>query len=163
MLLTGKLLQLKDRRLPMIWKILFRVTHHRKKRCWWYIDLYNLTSQKIVKADDGSFWISTTRQKTGGVSKIPLLEIPLQLIEKYRGTGSGDKVFPLKTCCRIFKNFLFVKCLDSYVPTPIPIFLKFRAFGESVFRLATVHLRRGWPRCFRFSDNRISFGASPIS
>jgi site-specific recombinase XerD len=28
----------------------------------------------------------------------------LQLIEKYRGTASGDKVFPMKTCCRMNIN-----------------------------------------------------------
>ena len=41
-------------------------------------------------------WIS--RHKTDNASKIPLLKIPLQLIEKYRGTASDDKVFPMKSC-----------------------------------------------------------------
>jgi integrase len=30
-------------------------------------------------------------------SFVPLLEIPLQLIEKYRGTTTGDRVFPMKS------------------------------------------------------------------
>jgi len=69
-----------------------------------YIDLYNLTNQQIVKADDGSLWLNISRQKTGSASKIPLLELPLQLIEKYRGTGAGDKVFPMKVCVHMNKQ-----------------------------------------------------------
>jgi len=63
-----------------------------------YIDLYHLTNDKIVKADDGTLWLNILRQKTDNVSKIPLLEVPLKLIEKYRGTGAGDRVFPVKSC-----------------------------------------------------------------
>ena len=62
-----------------------------------YVDLHNLTNQNIVKTDDGSLWLNINRQKTGAVSKIPLLEIPLQLIEKYRNTDSDERVFPAKS------------------------------------------------------------------
>ena len=62
-----------------------------------FVDLFNLTNRQIVKAEDGTMWLNVTRQKTGSVSKIPLLDVPLQLVEKYRGTGSGDRVFPMKT------------------------------------------------------------------
>ena len=61
-----------------------------------YIDLYNLTDEHIVKADDGALWINISRHKTDVVSKIPLLDIALQIIEKYRGKCSGNKVFPVK-------------------------------------------------------------------
>jgi len=61
-----------------------------------YIDLYHLTTQQIVKGLDGSLWINISRHKNDNESKIPLLDVALQLIEKYRGTGSGDKVFPMK-------------------------------------------------------------------
>ena len=63
-----------------------------------YIDLYHLTNEQIVKADDNSLWLNINRQKTGNVSKVPLLKAPLQLIEKYKGAGSGDRVFPVKSC-----------------------------------------------------------------
>ena len=62
-----------------------------------YIDLRNLTNRQIIKTDDGSLWLNTVRQKTGNESKIPLMERALELIEKYRGTGSGDRVFPVKS------------------------------------------------------------------
>ena len=63
-----------------------------------FIDLYNLTNQQIVKTDDGLLWLNIARQKTGSTSKIPLLDGALELIEKYKGTASGDKVFPVKSC-----------------------------------------------------------------
>jgi len=69
-----------------------------------YIDLYNLTNKQIVKADDDSLWLNIIRQKTGSVSKIPLLDSALQLIEKYRGTGVEDKVFPMKACHHMNKQ-----------------------------------------------------------
>ena len=63
-----------------------------------YIDLYNLTYRQIVKDDDGSLWLNISRQKTDTAAKILLLDDALKLIEKYRGMGSGDKVFPMKSC-----------------------------------------------------------------
>ena len=62
-----------------------------------YIDLYNLTNNQIVTGYDGSLWLNVARHKNENISKIPLLDVALQLIEKYKGTGSGDKVFPVKT------------------------------------------------------------------
>jgi site-specific recombinase XerD len=64
-----------------------------------YVDLYNLTCEQVVTADDGSLWLNITRQKTGSVSKIPLLKVPLQIIEKYKGTAAGNRVFPVKSLC----------------------------------------------------------------
>jgi site-specific recombinase XerD len=62
-----------------------------------YIDLFNLTNGQIVKTDDGSLWLNINRQKTGIFAKIPLLDEPLKIIEKYGGTASGDRVFPVKS------------------------------------------------------------------
>ena len=65
-----------------------------------YVDLCNLTNQQIVKTDDGTFWLHTSRQKTGNDTKIPLLDVPLKIIEKYKVTGSNGRVFPMKgRCC----------------------------------------------------------------
>ena len=63
-----------------------------------YIDLFNLTYSQIIKDETGLLWLNINRQKTGSVSKIPLLEVPLQLLEKYGGMRCGnDKVFPMKS------------------------------------------------------------------
>jgi hypothetical protein len=57
-----------------------------------YIDIYNLTDKNIVKATDDILWIRTSRQKTGVSSDIPLLEMPQQIMDKYRGTASNGKL-----------------------------------------------------------------------
>ncbi len=49
-----------------------------------YVDLKNLRHDNIVQKEDGKQWIVLNRQKTGSTSYIPLLDIPLRLIEKYR-------------------------------------------------------------------------------
>lgn len=65
-----------------------------------YVDLKNLRHDNIVRQEDGKQWIVLNRQKTRTTSYIPLLDIPLRLIEKYRNTafaGLDGKVFRLCT------------------------------------------------------------------
>jgi len=69
-----------------------------------YRDVFNLTEKNIVKADDGVLWIKTTRQKTGTPCEIPLLDIPLEIIEKYKGLTENGKLLPMLSCGRINKN-----------------------------------------------------------
>lgn len=67
-------------------------------------DICNLTEQNIVRAEDGVLWIKTTRQKTGTPCDIPLLELPLQIIEKYRGLAKDGKLLLMLSCGRLNKN-----------------------------------------------------------
>jgi site-specific recombinase XerD len=76
-----------------------------------YIDLYNLTVNQIEKDDDGFLWINTSRQKTDNPSKILLLDDALQLIEKYRGTASGDRVFPMKNSSHMNRQLKTIAAL----------------------------------------------------
>jgi site-specific recombinase XerD len=65
-----------------------------------YVDLGNLKHENIHKQEDGSLWIVLNRQKTGTVSHIPMLDIPIRIMEKYRNTdfaGTDGKVFKLRT------------------------------------------------------------------
>ncbi len=65
-----------------------------------YADLKNLRYDNIVRKEDGKQWIVLNRPKTGTASYIPLFDIPLRLIEKYRNTaiaGLDGKVFRLCT------------------------------------------------------------------
>ena len=64
------------------------------------IDLRNLKHSNIQEMEDSSLWIILDRQKTGTTSYIPLLDIPKQILERYRDTefaGTGGKVFTLQT------------------------------------------------------------------
>lgn len=69
-----------------------------------YRDICNLTAKNIVKASDGVLWIETTRQKTGTPCEIPLMEIPLQILDKYKGLAPDGKLLPMQSCGRLNKN-----------------------------------------------------------
>lgn len=69
-----------------------------------YIDLKNLRHTDIGQQEDGSLWIILNRQKTGTSSYIPLLDIPKNIIDKYRGTkysGDDGKVFKIRTSASV--------------------------------------------------------------
>ncbi|KAA6319696.1 Tyrosine recombinase XerC [termite gut metagenome] len=59
-----------------------------------YADLKKLTSKDIITEEDGSRWISTDRQKTKTTFHVKLLNIPIQIMERYRGLATGGNVFP---------------------------------------------------------------------
>ncbi|PXV60130.1 site-specific recombinase XerD [Dysgonomonas alginatilytica] len=64
------------------------------------IDLRNLKHSNIQQQEDGSLWVTLNRQKTGTASYIPLLDIPIQILNKYQNTefaGTDGKVFQLQT------------------------------------------------------------------
>ncbi|MCM1108020.1 MAG: site-specific integrase [Clostridium sp.] len=60
-----------------------------------YGDLCLLTEENLEAAEDGTVWIKSSRKKTKVDYEIPLLEIPLRIIEKYRGVASGGKLLPM--------------------------------------------------------------------
>ncbi|KAA6335464.1 Tyrosine recombinase XerC [termite gut metagenome] len=65
-----------------------------------FSDMRNLTEKNLAKAEDSVWWIHTKRQKTGTPCHIPLLEIPFELIEKYRGLAKDRKLFPMISCSK---------------------------------------------------------------
>jgi site-specific recombinase XerD len=65
-----------------------------------FSDMRNLTAKNLSTAEDGVQWIHLNRKKTGAPCHIPLLEIPLQLIKKYRGIAKEDKLFPMISCSK---------------------------------------------------------------
>jgi site-specific recombinase XerD len=95
-----------------------------------YIDIYNLTANNIVQEVDGVLWIRTSRQKTGVPCHIPLMEIPKQIIEKYRETASNGKLLPMASNstmsiylkkiakqCGIERNLIFHAGRHTYAST----------------------------------------------
>src|SRR5690606_11520711 len=88
-----------------------------------YIDVKNLTKSRINIGIDGGKWIFTHRQKTETASRIPLLPIAEEIIEKYKNHPqciNEDKLLPVLSnqkmngylkeiadICEIDKNLTF--------------------------------------------------------
>jgi site-specific recombinase XerD len=49
-----------------------------------YTDIYHFERNAITIGLDGEYWLSTCRQKTGTKESVPLLPIPLEIIQKYK-------------------------------------------------------------------------------
>jgi site-specific recombinase XerD len=58
-----------------------------------YVDVKELSATDIVRGDDGNLWIDTRRIKTGAQVNVPLLKVPLAIIQKYSGVGRNGKLF----------------------------------------------------------------------
>jgi site-specific recombinase XerD len=69
-----------------------------------YSDLRNLSQGNITTQVDGSLWISIKRQKTKCECSIRLLDIPKQIIDKYRNDRKSDKIFNMISLNCICKN-----------------------------------------------------------
>lgn len=49
-----------------------------------FIDVSELREEHIVPDNEGNLWIRKSRQKTNVMCNVPLLDIPLQILEKYK-------------------------------------------------------------------------------
>lgn len=81
-------------------------------------DLAELREENIVTKADGSKWLHIARQKTKSACHIKLLDIPLRIIEKYRGEGKDGKLFfvPITPClCQTLKLIRKACDLDCHL------------------------------------------------
>ena len=58
-----------------------------------FADIRRLTENELVTTEDGKQWIVMARKKTGTISRVRLLDIPLQIIEKYKKDRVCEKIF----------------------------------------------------------------------
>ena len=84
-----------------------------------YIDLKNLREENIVSNPlDGSVWIHTHRQKTGVETNVRLLDIPLQIMKKYKGLCDDGHVFPVpsyNSCKMILRTVMKKCCIHKHI------------------------------------------------
>ena len=66
-----------------------------------YADLKRLSPEHLERADDGSLRIRIRRQKTGTESVVPLLEVPLRILEKYRAERTDERLLPVCSCSKL--------------------------------------------------------------
>ena len=60
-----------------------------------YGDMCRLTAENLETAEDGTVWIKAIREKTGVEFEIPLLDLPLHIIDKYRDIMPDGKLLPM--------------------------------------------------------------------
>jgi integrase len=60
-----------------------------------YTDVQHLQKADIVQGNDGKLWIDRQRVKTGNEFNVPLLDIPLAILEKYADTSSRDRLLDI--------------------------------------------------------------------
>lgn len=95
-----------------------------------YIDVFNLKEENIQKAFDGNLWIMTKRSKTNVNANIRLLDIPKEILEKYREKQKNEKCLPVvsnqkmneylkevATICGIGKRLTFHTARHSFSTT----------------------------------------------
>ena len=98
-----------------------------------YIDVKNLKKEEILQTPDGIWWIKTLREKTKVRSQIPLLQTPIDIIQKHLNlneVGSGETLFSLLSnqrtnsylkeiamLCRINKNLTFHVARHTFATT----------------------------------------------
>lgn len=85
-----------------------------------FVDVSELKPEHIIPDNEGNLWIRKSRQKTSVMCNIPLLDIPIQILEKYKDHPFCQKkgiLLPvlvnqkmnsylkeIATCCGITKN-----------------------------------------------------------
>lgn len=65
-----------------------------------YQEVYSLRPGDIITGIDGNKWINKNRQKTGGNETLPMLPLPLQIMDKYKThplANKRGKIFPVPT------------------------------------------------------------------
>lgn len=60
-----------------------------------YGDMCRLSEGGLEMAEDGQVWIKAERKKTDVSYEVPLLDLPLYILEKYRGTAPEGKLLPM--------------------------------------------------------------------
>lgn len=62
-----------------------------------YGDMCRLTKEDLEVAEDGELWIKTSRKKTQIAYEVPLLDVPLYILEKYRNIAPEGQLLPMYT------------------------------------------------------------------
>lgn len=82
-----------------------------------FSDVEKLTNDDIIVGVDGEKWISINRMKTNTASRIPLLPIPISIIDKYNhdpALGSGNKLLPIPSNQRMNSYLKEVACACGF-------------------------------------------------
>ena len=123
-----------------------------------FIDAKNLLKKDIQLGQDGGQWIQTKRQKTNQKCDIPLLNKPLEILEKYK-EANGDFVFKrisnqkineylkeIATLCEIDKRVSFHLARHTFATTVtlnnnVPIETVSKVMGHSKISTTQIYAK----------------------
>ncbi|MFA6876491.1 MAG: site-specific integrase [Parabacteroides sp.] len=69
-----------------------------------FSDVVKLTDKNIGSNNKGDKHLTFKRQKTGTECYVPLLDIPLKIIEKYRSERKSERLFNMTTWSTMYEN-----------------------------------------------------------
>ena len=138
-----------------------------------YIDVKNLREKHIRTSFDGNLWAMTKRQKTNVSANIPLLDIPKQIIEKYKGTLPNEAVLPVLSnqkmnsylkeiadVCGIVKDLTFHLARHTFATTitlakGVPIETVSKMLGHTNIKTTQIYAR--------ITDSKIGYDMSILA
>lgn len=124
-----------------------------------YIDVSNLTEDNIQEAFDGNLWVMTKRSKTNVNANIRLLDIPKEILAKYKGSQKDGKCLPvvsnqktneylkeIATVCGINKKLTFHLARHSFATTitlsnGVPIESVSKMLGHTNIRTTQIYAK----------------------
>lgn len=134
-----------------------------------YADIKKLKRSELIIGIDGKLWIKTLRKKTESSSRIPLLPVAKEILERYEKDPEctiSDKVFPVKsnqkvnaylkeiaTICNIRKNLTFHIARHTFATTitlnnGVPIETVSKMLGHTSIKTTQIYAK--------VLDNKIS-------
>lgn len=123
-----------------------------------YIDIKNLTTDHITQGFDDKLWIKTKRQKTNVATIVPILDVALNIINKYKGLPN-NVLLPLPsnqktnaylkeiaTICDINKNLTFHLARHTFATTitlsnGVPIESVSKMLGHTNIKTTQIYAR----------------------
>lgn len=124
-----------------------------------YIDVKQLRSKDICSSIDNKQWIMTKRQKTKTSVNVPLLRIPLAILDKYKDKLPGDALLPVLSnqklnaylkeiadLCGINKNITFHMARHTFATTTtllngVPIETVSKMLGHTNIETTKIYAR----------------------
>lgn len=124
-----------------------------------YIDLKLLRAENIRTSFDGNQWIMTHRHKTDTAVNVPILDIPMELIERYRGQSKKGYILPILSnqkmnqylkdvakACGIEKNITFHMARHTFATTVtlsqgVPIESVSKMLGHTQIKTTQIYAR----------------------
>ena len=124
-----------------------------------YIDVKNLTEDNLRTGFDGKLWIMTHRQKTDTNVNVPLLDIPLKILAKYKNNLPNKVLLPVLSnqkmnsylkeigdLCGIDKNLTFHLARHTFATTitlakGVPIETVSKMLGHTNIQTTQIYAR----------------------